>query len=249
MRMKKMKEPTGVRRGRFSNAIFGLGVALLLSIMCNPVRVDARAGGKLYNSALSAATHDRPIKENTEMTQQNADEKVKLENPSDAPLIFTEVVLKPYKREGETGNKIYVSFSLTVKNKTDRRITRFAFTQKTDSRGELHAAQQVVVEPNGTKTFLVQIMPKEPSGLTVAMTGVQFEDGTQWGTLPGVPGGKEGLLGTQPSAILNSSQDTLMGKFQKGDLLGATQKDTLIEKSQKDTLFETSQSTLFKAQK
>ena len=197
---------------------------LLLALICAAVGVDARA-----NSLASTS------KENIEMTEQNTDDKVKLENPSGAPLIFSEVVLKPYRREGS--DKALVAFSLAVKNQTNRRITRFAFTQKQKSGPELTAEQNISVEPNGTQTFLVQIMPKEPSNLTFTMTGVQFEDGTQWGTLQGLPGGQEGLLGKPQSSLLTSSPTILMGKAQRGTILQGAQPNSLFDASQKNNLF------------
>lgn len=166
------------------------------------------------------------------MTEQNTDEKVKLENPSGAPLIFTDVVLKPHRQ----GEKESVSFNLTVKNQSNRRITGFAFTQKGKSGRELQAQQNLVVEPNGTQTFLVQIMPKAPANMTVTMTGVQFEDGTHWGTVQGVPGGKDGLLGKPQSSMLGSSQTILTGKVEQGTILQGTQKNSLFDANQKDNL-------------
>ena len=184
------------------------------------------------------------IKENIKMTEQNTDEKVKLENPSDAPLIFTEVVLTPQRREGS--DKTSVSFSLTVKNQTNRRITGFAFTQKPKRGPVLEAQQNTTVEPNSTKTFLVQVMAREPANLTVAMTGVQFEDGTHWGTLQGLPGGKDGLLGKPQSSMLGSAQTVLMGKVQQGTILQGPQKDSLFDATRKDNLFgKTSGQNLF----
>jgi hypothetical protein len=262
-----MAKPANLRRGVSAKFILGMGVpVLLLLVICNLVSVDAREVSKLNWAALSSTIYDRHIKENTKMTEQDTDGKVKLENPTDAPLIFTEVVLKPYRHEGKTTNKTSVSFNLTVKNQTNRRITRFAFTQKkTKSKSEFYTEQQIVVEPNATQTFLVQIMSKEPRNLTIVMTGAQFDDGTQWGTLHGLPGGKDGLLGTPQSTILKSHH-TIMGKIQKNPLLDSTQKDTLLGTTPKASLFGTTQknsllgapekgtllgaaqSTLFKAQ-
>lgn len=203
---------------------------LLLAFICGVVVSDARA------SNLAAS-----IKENIEMTEQNTDEKVKLENPSGAPLIFTDVVLKPHRQ----GEKELVSFNLTVKNQSNRRITGFAFTQKGKSGPELQAQQNLVVEPNATQTFLVQIMPKTPANITVTMTGVQFEDGTHWGTVQGVPGGKDGLLGKPESSMLGS-QTILMGKVQQGTILQGTQKNSLFDANQKDNLFgKTANQNLF----
>jgi hypothetical protein len=200
---------------------------LLLALIFSSVNVDARS-----KAAVS-------IEENIEMTEQNADEKVKLENPSDAPLVFTEVVLKPHRREGEPGDKAAMSFNLTVKNQTNRRITRFSFTQKPKSGVELHAEKNIAVEPNSTQTFLVQIVPKEPTNLTVTMTGVQFEDGTQWGSLQGLPGGQDGLLGKPQSSMLGSSSQTiLMGKVQQGTVLQGPQPNSLFDtNSQQNKLF------------
>jgi hypothetical protein len=210
---------------------------LLVALVCSSVGVAAHAG---------TLTTLR-IKENIEMTEQNTDDRVKIENPSGAPLIFTDVVIKPYQREGS--DKVLVSFNLTVKNQTSKRITRFAFTQKSKSGPELHAVQQIAVEPNGTQTFLVQIMPKEPSNLTVTMTGVQFEDGTQWGTVEGLPGGKDGLLGKPQSSMLNpSSQTTLTGKVQGGTFLQGTQPNSLFDTSKKDNLFGKTQGSMLKTQ-
>jgi len=262
-----MVKSASLERGVSAKFIIGMGIPLsLLLVICNLVSVDAREVSKLNWTALSSATYHRDIKENTDMTEQDTDGKVKLENPSDAPLIFTEVVLKPYRHKGETTDKTSVSFNLTVKNQTNRRITRFAFTQKkTKSKSELYTEQQIVVEPNATQTFLVQIMAKEPRNLTVIMTGAQFDDGTQWGTLHGLPGGKDGLLGTPQSGI-PKSHHTIMGKIQKSTLLDSTQKDTLLGTTPKASLFGTTQknsllgtpakgtllgaaqSTLFKAQ-
>jgi len=216
---------------------------LLLALIFSWVGFDAHA------SNLAALS----IKENSTMTFQNTDEKVKLQNPSDAPLIFTDVVLTPYRREGS--DKASVSFSLTVKNQTNRRITGFAFTQKPKAGPVLEAQQNIAVEPNSTRTFLVQIMAKEPANLTVTMTGVQFADGTHWGTLQGVPGGQDGLMGKSQSNMLGSSQTILMGKVQQGTILQGAQKDSLFDANRKDSLFGktanllgTTQRSMLKAQ-
>jgi hypothetical protein len=92
-------------------------------------------------------------------------------------------------------------------------------------------------------------MPKEPSNLTVTMTGVQFADGTQWGTVEGLPGGKDGLLGKPQSSILNSSSQTILtGKVEGGTLLKGTQPNSLFDPAKKDNLFGTTQPSMLKPQ-
>jgi|GEM_PF-6792462 len=184
---------------------------------------------------------------NVSMPEQNAGERVRLENPEGAPLTFTEVVLKPHRPEGETG-KTYVAFSLTVRNQTDRAIKRFAYTQTATAKAktELYAEQHVTLAPRASHTFLVQVMPKEPEGLTVRMTGVQFEDGTQWGTLHTL---SSEMLTQGVTLITTPERGSLFGEA-RGTLLGGgpsalTGKDAMLNPAQ-PSMLNTGQGTMLK---
>jgi hypothetical protein len=175
-------------RGRvraYRGALLALTVAaLLFNCGLAMARRNHAALNRVYVGGGAASATGQVPEKGIETMGQASDDQIKIDNPTDAPLVIREVRVK---RAGGASAKGSAMISVTVANTTSQRITSFGLALVRNSRERAYTERSEVIGPNGTYSFDALALSGKTSGLMAKIKGVRFADGSEWGEFSPAP--------------------------------------------------------------
>jgi hypothetical protein len=167
-KMKRSGERLHISVAVVTGALMALAVAAMLF---NNGRGAAQSIGAVQDGASVA-------REGTGKMGQDADSRIKFENPAGAPLVIREVKVKTARGANPDGSSLV---NVTVANTTNRRIKSFGLVFVRESKEMAYTERKEVIGANGTFSFDALTLSGNTSDLVAKIKGVRFADGSKWG--------------------------------------------------------------------